>query len=78
MHDVVFTNPRGIFGGSDDGSFDYAALTDFVIPKPDPQFIFQFSQSFVNSLSGNGSDPSSYGGDWRAVTPDLSEASQGV
>lgn len=72
MHDVIFTNPDGIYQTHEDDSlqFHYDTLTSFIVPKTvSSLFQFQFNQVFFNSTFGNQSGMVKHGDFWRIVTP---------
>ena len=75
MHDIVFTNPDGIFGDSEDGSFSYATTTLFYLPKT-TKFAFQYNQLIYNAVYGNQSGMVKYGDYWYLVFPPVNSTDE--
>lgn len=76
MHDIIFTNPQGIYQNHPDGSlqFRYDTSTVFILPKTvSSSFMFQFNQVFFNAVYGNQSGMVKHGDFWRVVIPTTSD-----
>lgn len=76
MHDIVFSNPAGIFGTEENGAFQYDTITLFTVPKH-TQFKFQFNQVIFNAVYGNESGMQKHGDYWELVVPELMSSGGG-
>lgn len=68
MHDVIFTNPSGVFGEMDNGTFQYDTTTLMTCEK-NKTFKFQFNEVIFNSVYVNQTGMVKHGDYWQVVVP---------